>query len=212
MTTTKTYALMSAAAYDERRGSNDNNHTKTIENFLTDVSSAGWERHQPLQTEGWDNTGGSSYSNSASGMQADVWENDAGEIVIAFRGTEASRAAADGDFRESDGDLDAATLADWSFLNDRVDDLVIPGEDSSIDLHHQATAALSLVASIIADNSGFSISLTGHSLARALSATPTTIILMQHQWVRMSRGVVLYVARMVVSGWCQLCVLRKLHT
>lgn len=111
MTDTQTYAFMAAAAYDERRGSANDDHVMAIESYLD--KKMGWTKDE---RDIWTNTDGASYSDPASGMQADVWTRASGEYVIAFRGTEGSRAGSNDGFRSGDGLLDTSTLDDWSYL------------------------------------------------------------------------------------------------
>ncbi len=94
MADTQTYAFMAAAAYDERRGSANDKHTKAIEDYLKTENGGLWKSDDYLPaipSSGWTNADGASYSDPATGMQADVWTKGF-EYVIAFRGTEASRA------------------------------------------------------------------------------------------------------------------------
>jgi len=117
VTTTETYAFMAAAAYDERRGSVNDTHTKAIEDYLLDPARGGWNKAVAAlgASSGWNNADGASYSDPVTGMQADVWTKGS-EYVIAFRGTEGSRAGSNDGFRSGDGLLDTSTLDDWSYL------------------------------------------------------------------------------------------------
>ncbi len=79
----QTYAFMAAAAYDERRGSANDDHVMAIESYLEE--KMGW-----FKENRGGGAAGASYSDPSTGMQADVWTKGS-EYVIAFRGTEGSR-------------------------------------------------------------------------------------------------------------------------
>jgi len=87
----KTYAFMAAAAYDERRGSANDAHTKAIEDYLETPNGGLWrnDAYQPATpSSGWNNADGASYSDPATGMQADVWTKGS-ECVVTSQSTEA---------------------------------------------------------------------------------------------------------------------------
>lgn len=116
MTDKQTYAFMSAAAYDERRGSENDTHTKAIEAFLKTNDGGNWTKTVGDLAA---TAAGASHSNPASGMQADVWTKG-GEYVIAFRGTESSRSGSNDGFRSGDGLLDTSPSDDGTDRPQRV--------------------------------------------------------------------------------------------
>ncbi len=80
----QTYAFMAAAAYDERRGSANDDHVMAIESYLEE--KMGW-----FKENRGGGAAGASYSDyPASGMQADVWTKGS-EYVIACQSSERSR-------------------------------------------------------------------------------------------------------------------------
>ena len=178
MTDKQTYAFMAAAAYDERRGDENDTHTKAIEDYLLDADRGGWRKDYAPDgagpDSGWNNADGASYSDPSTGMQADVWTRAGGEYVIAFRGTEASRLGSNDGFRSGDGALDAGTLDDWSGVPEwlaiwaaKLNGTAIP---AGIDLSGQVIAAITLVEELLADEvNPANISFTGHSLGGALA-------------------------------------------
>jgi len=174
--------MMSAAAYDERRDENDT----SIGYFNPFIVEAGWENLGPetpeligLGSSAESTSAGTSYTDTASGMQFDVWRNNStGEVVIAFRGTEVSRfEQGPGGFRYEDGELDTGTLDDWSYapeslaiwLAENLGGQTIPPD---IDIDSQAQAAIVAVNSLIEQNNldPNDVTLTGHSLGGALAA------------------------------------------
>lgn len=161
------YNMMSSAAYDERRSTSDTN----VGPHVDAIQAAGWSKW----TNAPQNADGATFSGArSSGMQADVWENG-NEIVIAFRGTETSRASHAGAFRNLDAQKDAATLSDWSIAPDWIADKVLEwGQgislDTSIEVGDQVLDAVEVVQQIISVRSDANITLTGHSLGAALAS------------------------------------------
>ena len=76
MTDKQTYAFMAAAAYDERRGSANDDHVMAIESYLD--GTMGWTKDD---RDIWDNPDGASYSDPATGMQADVWTKGSNYVI-----------------------------------------------------------------------------------------------------------------------------------
>ena len=125
------YILMSSAAYDERRllSEPEGPETEHVANLELVLAQLGWR--QLGANDGFAGGGVDDATiTHSSGMQADVWENAQGEIVIAFRGTEVARGdenplawgwlplagaigQANNDFRRDDANLDRQTLASW---------------------------------------------------------------------------------------------------
>jgi len=78
----QTYAFMAAAAYDERRGSAGDDHVMAIETYLGTQNGGSWFK----ENRGGE-ADGASYSDPATGMQADVWANGT-QYVIANQNTQ----------------------------------------------------------------------------------------------------------------------------
>ena len=104
---------MAAAAYDERRGSANDEHTKAIDDYLKTDNGGAWDKdiYEPATpSSGWNNTDGASYSGPTTGMQADVWT----------KGAETSRAGSNDGLRSGDGLLDTSPSDDGTDRLQRV--------------------------------------------------------------------------------------------